>query len=163
MPAARAPQARQRNLDPAQLTAGRPPAGIDTPGRAACLAVRKEQPRRSPSRFGPSRRRMHFDGPCATRVPRRGARRGAVRSDASASWELGTRPGCTIAFMFLPGSEVSCASATSESRRSSRPGAARTTAFAPAGPRRRRRTHLRNATNAIVSSLIWRTTPFQMG
>ena len=42
--------------------------------------------------------------------------------------------------------------ATSESRRSSRPGACRTIAFAPAGPRRRRRAHLRNATHRAVAA-----------
>ncbi len=45
---------------------------------------------------------MHFDDPARPAFPPRGARHAAVRSDASASWELGTRPACTIAFMFLP-------------------------------------------------------------
>jgi hypothetical protein len=48
------------------------------------------------------------------------------------------------------GPEPACALATSESRRSSRPGAGRTIAFAPAGRRRRRRARLPNATHSTV-------------
>jgi len=48
------------------------------------------------------------------------------------------------------GAELACALATSESRRSSRPRAARMIAFAPAGPRRRPR--LRNATPGPVAA-----------